>query len=295
MNILKGTGVALVTPFNEDHSIDIAGLQRLVNHQIENGTNYLVILGTTGENAVLSADESKLVVDTVRETAAGRVPLVLGLGGNNTQALCDRLAHLDTTGLSAILSVSPYYNKPNQEGIYRHYMALADASPLPIILYNVPGRTGANMTAATTLRLAQHPNIIGMKEASGNLSQCMEIAQHKPKDFLLISGDDAFTLPFLSIGMDGVISVICNAFPRQFSSLIQAGLAGDMATARNLHYLLLDSMNLIFEDGSPGGIKEILAHLQICGTTVRPPLYRVNEQVKQALIAACDKVTAHSK
>lgn len=290
MNALKGTGVALVTPFNEDFSIDILGLQKLVNYQIENGTNYLVILGTTGENAVLSAEESKVVLDTVRTTAAGRIPLVLGVGGNNTAALLERLANLDTTGLTAILSVSPYYNKPNQEGIYRHYMALADASPLPIILYNVPGRTGSNMTADTTLRLANHPQIIGMKEASGNLAQCMEIAQHKPKDFLLISGDDAYTLPFLAIGMDGVISVICNAFPRPFSSLIQAGLNGDMDKARQLHYALLDSMNLIFEDGSPGGIKEILAHLNICGSTVRPPLYQVNDKVKQALIAATDKL-----
>jgi len=291
MKQLKGAGVALITPFKSDLSVDYTALKKLVEHQIQNGTDYLVILGTTGESAVTTAQENEKIIATVKETNNGKLPLVLGMGGNNTSVLSEKIKSSSLDGMSAILSVSPYYNKPNQEGIYRHYTAIADASPLPIILYNVPGRTGSNVSAETTLRLAEHSNICAMKEASGNFSQCMEIIKHKPKDFLVISGDDAFTLPFISLGMDGVISVICNAFPKQFSEMVHAALNHNMAKAQELHYALLDSMNLIFEDGSPGGIKEIMKHIGICETEVRPPLYKVNDKVKQKLISATDILT----
>jgi 4-hydroxy-tetrahydrodipicolinate synthase len=283
MNQLKGTGVALVTPFKSDLSIDYEALKRLVEYQCTNNTDYLVVLGTTGESPVCSPDEMQRILATVLETNNNRLPIVLGMGGNYTDALVNKIKSQEISGLTAILSVSPYYNKPNQEGIYRHYIAVADASPLPIILYNVPGRTGSNMNAETTLRLAEHANICAMKEASGNFSQCMEIIQYKPDNFLVISGDDAFTLSFISMGMDGVISVICNAFPKSFSAMVSHALTGNYSEARKLHYALFDSMNLIFEDGSPGGIKEILNALVICETFVRPPLYKVNDKVKDKL------------
>lgn len=290
MKAIKGTGVALVTPFNEDYSVDHESLAKLVDHQCENGTDYLVILGTTGESPVVSKKEKQEIIETVKKANKGRLPLVLGMGSNNTLDLINELKNLDTEGLTAILSVSPYYNKPNQEGIYRHYMAVADASPLPVILYNVPGRTGANMTAETTLKLAKHPNICAVKEASGNFSQCMEIIQHKAEDFVVISGDDAFTLPFIAMGMEGVISVICNAYPRKFSDMIDRCMQGDFESAKTLHYELLDQMNLIFADGSPSGIKIILNELGICKTFVKPPLYEVNEKVKNMLIEANKKL-----
>lgn len=283
---LKGTGVALVTPFNSDFSVDYNGLKKLVEHQIANGTNYLVIMGTTGESPVISDEEKKKIIDLVKETNNSRLPLLLGIGGNHTLQIADKMKAQDIDGFSAFLSVSPYYNKPNQEGIFRHYTHLADNSPLPILLYNVPGRTGSNISAETTLRLAEHANILGTKEASGNFNQCMEIIAHKPENFSVISGDDAYTLPFISIGMDGVISVIANAFPAEFSSLVKLALEGDFKSAGKLHYQLLDSMNLIFADGSPGGIKVILEKLGICGTTVRMPLHGVNDQVKEALLAS---------
>lgn len=281
---LKGTGVALVTPFLKNKEIDFEGLTKLVNFQIDNGTNYLVILGTTGESPTISSIEKQAIIDHVKQVNNGRLPLVLGLGGNDTMALSESFKKQNFEGLSAVLSVSPYYNKPNQNGIYNHYQHIADLSPLPLILYNVPGRTGSNISTETTLKLAEHPNILGTKEASGNFSQCMEIIQHKPANFSVISGDDAFTLPFIAMGMDGVISVIANAFPKKFSEMVKLSLAGNTKAALPLHYELLDAMNLIFADGSPGGIKVILEALNICGVDVRMPLSDVSVSVREKLL-----------
>lgn len=288
--IFRGTGVALITPFKKDKSTDLEALKKLVRYQIDNGTNYLVILGTTGESPTISKTEKQLILDTVRTENNGRLPLVLGIGGNHTLEIAENMAHQDLEGISAILSVSPYYNKPNQAGIVQHYTHLADHSKLPIILYNVPGRTGSNVSTETTLKLAEHPNILGTKEASGNFTQCMDILKNRPADFAVISGDDALTLPFLSLGMDGVISVIANAYPKAFSDMVAAGLNGDFRTALPLHNQLLDAMNLIFADGSPGGIKVILNAMGIGETDVRMPLHDVSEKVKQELLACMRQV-----
>jgi 4-hydroxy-tetrahydrodipicolinate synthase len=290
LNKFKGTGVALVTPFHKDGSLDTESLKKLVKHQLDNGTDYLVILGTTGESPVINEKERALIIDTVKTENDGKLPLVLGIGGNDTLGVTNKLTTSDLSGLDGILSVSPYYNKPNQEGIYRHYVSIADKSVLPVIVYNVPGRTGSNISVETTLRLAEHPNICATKEASGNFGQCMEILKHRPDNFLVISGDDAYTFPFLTMGMDGVISVICNAFPKAFSQMVKAALENRIEESRKLHYQLLDSMNLIFADGSPGGIKVLLNALGICGETVRQPLYGVNPQVKQKLLDCIKKV-----
>lgn len=289
---LKGTGVALVTPFKSNMSIDFEALTKLVNHQIDNGTNYLVILGTTGESPTISKSEKQEIIQHIKSVNNGRLPLVLGIGGNDTLAVAENIKNQDVDGISAILSVSPYYNKPNQNGIYNHYKYIADSSPLPIILYNVPGRTGSNISVETTLKLAEHPNILGTKEASGNFSQCMEIIKNRPEKFLVISGDDAFTLPFIAMGMDGVISVIANAFPAQFSKMVALCLDGKISEAQSIHYQLLDAMNLIFADGSPGGIKVILEKLGICGVDVRMPLSEVNESVKAQLLGTVKMVNS---
>lgn len=280
----KGTGVALVSPFNADSSIDFDGLKKLVNFQIDNGTDYLVILGTTGETATLSPAEKQLIINCIKEANNSRLPLILGVGGNDTLNLVNTLKTQSFEGISAVLSVSPYYNKPNQNGIIAHYEMLADASPLPIIIYNVPGRTGSNISVETTLKLAEHSNIFGTKEASGNFSQCMEILKHRPANFSVISGDDAFTLPFIAMGMDGVISVMANGYPKKFSNMIGAALHGDFELAKKLHYELLDAMNMIFADGSPSGIKVLLEAQGVCKNIVRLPLFSVNENVKQQLL-----------
>ena len=285
----KGTGVALVTPFNADFSIDFEGLKKLVNHQIDNGTDYLVILGTTGETATINNSEKQQIIDCIKETNNGKLPLVLGIGGNDTMSLSNTLKTQNFEGLSAVLSVSPYHNKPNQNGIIAHYEMLADNSPLPLMIYNVPGRTGSNITVETTLKLAEHGNIFGTKEASGNFSQCMEIIKHRPANFCVISGDDAYTLPFIAMGMDGVISVMANAYPKKFSSMISACLAGNFEVAKPLHYDLLDAMNLIFADGSPSGVKILLEAQGICENVVRLPLFSVNEKVKQQLLETIDR------
>lgn len=281
---LKGTGVALVTPFKNDNSIDFDGLKKLVNHMIDNGVDYLVIMGTTGESPTISKQEKQSVLEAIRTENNGRLPLVLGIGGNHTLEVAEAMKFQDLDGISAILSVSPYYNKPNQQGIIRHYTHLADVATLPIILYNVPGRTGSNISTETTLKLAEHPNILGTKEASGNFTQCMDILKNRPENFSVISGDDALTLPFLSLGMDGVISVIANAYPKAFSDMVRLGLDNKFKEALPLHNQLLDAMNLIFADGSPGGIKVILEAMNICGTTVRMPLNDVSATVRQALL-----------
>ena|SRR2546428_2572075 len=281
---LRGTGVALVTPFNADRSVDFNGLKNVIEHVITGGVEYLVPLGTTGETATLNKEEKKKVFDYVLETNSGRVPVVAGIGGNNTYEIIETLKDFNTDGFSAILSVSPYYNKPNQEGIYQHYTMMADNSPLPIILYNVPGRTGSNMAAETTLRLAEHQNIIGIKEASGNFDQFMQIIKHKPDDFIFISGDDGITLPMIAVGADGIISVIGNAFPKDFSEMVRLCLKGDFATARPIHYKLIDLVNMLFAEGSPGGIKAFLKELHICGDTVRLPLANVSDNLYQQIV-----------
>jgi 4-hydroxy-tetrahydrodipicolinate synthase len=281
---LKGTGVAMVTPFDANGKVDHAALRRLTVFLIDGGLDYLVVMGTTGESVTLSKIEKEEVLKTVQETNAGRIPLVLGVGGNNTAELCEELRHLDTTGISAILSVSPAYNKPTQEGIYAHYKAVSENSPLPIILYNVPGRTGSNMTAATTLRLARDfSNIIGIKEASGNVEQCIDILKRRPSDFLVISGDDNLTLALIACGADGVISVVGNAFPKAFSDLVRSALGGDYVVARSLQYRLFDIINMLFAEGNPGGVKCALKELGICEEHMRLPLVPVSDALRQKL------------
>lgn len=270
---LKGMGVALVTPFKADKSIDFDALGRIIEYQIQNGVDYLVVLGTTSENPTLSADEREAIKDFVADRVADRVPMVLGVGGNNTAAVVSEARTVDTRRFRAILSVVPYYNKPSQEGIYQHYKAIAEASPLPVILYNVPGRTGVNMTAETTLRLAaEFPHIIAIKEASGNMVQVDEIIKHKPDDFMVISGDDAVTFPLITLGAVGVISVIGNAFPREFSRMVRLALAGDYAAARTIHHRFNDLFGLLFVDGNPAGVKCVLNAMGYCENELRLPL-----------------------
>jgi 4-hydroxy-tetrahydrodipicolinate synthase len=284
MQSLIGTGVALVTPFKTDFSVDVEGLKRIVNFQIENGIDYLVILGTTAESATLSQEEKELVIETVIEANQGRLPLVLGVGGNNTQRVVEELKTRDFTAFVAILSVSPYYNKPTQEGIYQHFKAIAEAAPVPVILYNVPGRTGSNMLPSTVLRLAtDFENIIAIKEAAGDLVQAMKIIEHKPAGFLVISGDDMITLPMILAGGSGVISVIGEGFPKQFSEMVRLGLNRKVEEAYKLHYLLADGIDLIFEQGNPAGIKEVFKLLALSENTVRLPLVTVNEDLAQRI------------
>lgn len=274
MNAFKGIGVALVTPFLEDLQVDYPSLERLINHVIDGGVDYLVLHGTTGESATLTASEKAQVLKATVAYNKGRVPLMLGLGGNATQKLIDEIERTDFYGVAGILSVSPYYNKPTQEGIIAHYHALADASPVPLVLYNIPGRTMSNLSAATTLSLSHHPNIIGIKEASGNLEQCMQIAASMPKDFLLLSGDDLLTKPMQSIGGSGVISVLANAIPTTFKVMIE----GDDASSQQAAYSLLKLNGLMYEEGNPVGIKNLLLHLGIIQTDqVRLPLLRASK------------------
>ena len=280
MNAFKGIGVALATPFLDDQRIDFESLKRLINHVISGGADYLVALGTTGEAATLSTSEKAQVLKACVEYNSGRVPLMLGLGGNATQKLLDEIETTDFYGVASILSVSPYYNKPTQEGIIAHYRALADASPVPLVLYNIPGRTMSNMTATTTLALSHHPNIVGIKEASGNLEQCMQIATSMPKDFLLLSGDDLLTKPMQSIGGSGVISVLANALPATFKTLIE----GDDASSQQAAYSLLKLNGLMYEEGNPVGIKNLLLHLGIIQTDqVRLPLLRTSQGLSEKI------------
>ena len=279
-----GVGVALVTPFSNEGAVDYNGLKKLVEHQIANGTDYLVVQGTTGESATLSADEKTAVLDFILEINSGKLPVVLGLGGNNTKQVASALEQLNANGLSGILSVSPYYNKPSQKGIIEHYKAISSSTDLPIILYNVPGRTSSNVVGQSTLELAhQVKNIVAVKEASGDLEQVMTIIKNKPKDFLVLSGDDALSLPHLSIGGDGVISVVANAFPKRFSTLVHAALDGDLALAKEKHYELFEIIQQLFSDGNPGGVKHVLKLLNICDDNVRLPLVNVNKQTADSL------------
>jgi 4-hydroxy-tetrahydrodipicolinate synthase len=280
MNAFKGTGVALVTPFLEDQQVDYPSLERLINHVISGGVDYLVVLGTTGESATLTASEKAQLLKASVEYNKGRVPLMLGLGGNATQKLIEEIEQTDFYGVAGILSVSPYYNKPTQEGIIAHYQALADASPVPLMLYNIPGRTMSNLTAATTLALSHHPNIIGIKEASGNLEQCMQIAASMPKDFLLLSGDDLLTKPMQSIGGSGVISVLANALPATFKTLIE----GDATSSQQAAHSVLKLNGLMYEEGNPVGIKNLLLHLGIIQTDqVRLPLLRASKGLSEKI------------
>lgn len=284
MKQFMGTGVALVTPFKSDLSIDFNALERLVSHCIEGGVEYLVVMGTTGENPSLSKSEKKQVLAAVIEAAAGQVPIVYGVGGNNTATLVEELKTEDYKGVDAVLSVSPYYNKPTQEGIYQHYKALSEASPLPIILYNVPGRTGSNMSAATTLRLARDfDNIIGIKEASGDLNQVMTIINERPEGFLVISGDDNLTFPMLALGANGVISVSGQAFPAVFTEMVRLALAGNFSAARPLHYRLFDITNMLFEEGNPGGVKACLDIQSLMEPYMRQPLWPISNDLRNRL------------
>ncbi len=284
MQALIGTGVALVTPFKSDFSVDTEALKNIVNFSIENGIEYLVVMGTTAENATLSAEEKELVINTVVEVNNGRLPLVLGVGGNNTLQVVNELKTRDFSAFDAILSVSPYYNKPTQEGIYQHFKAIAEASPIPVVLYNVPGRTSSNMLPSTVLRLANDfSNIVGIKEAAGDLVQAMKIIQHKPKDFLVISGDDMIALPMVLAGGAGVISVIGQGFPKEFSEMIRLGLNKKVDVAFEIQYKIADSIDMIFEQGNPAGIKEIFKTLKIAENVVRLPLVPVDEALSERI------------
>lgn len=284
--LLKGTGVAIITPFTKSGKVDFAGLTNVVNHIIKGKCEYIVVLGTTGETATLRTEEKMQVVAHIIKENKKRVPLVLGIGGNNTQEVIETIKHVDLSAFSAILSVSPYYNKPSQQGIYEHYKAIAQSTSKPIILYNVPGRTASNIGADTTLKLANDfKNIVAIKEASGNMEQCMTIINNRPKNFLVISGDDNLTLPLLACGADGVISVLANAYPKDFSEMVRCGLKGDFAAARKLHYKTFEITNQLFADGNPGGVKRALELMKICGPDVRLPLVKPNEGVQTKLKA----------
>lgn len=284
MNKLKGTGVALITPFNSDLSVDTNALTGLVENLINNGIDYLVVLGTTGEVATLTKSEKHLVIETVIKANNSRLPLVLGIGGNNTAALIEELKTTDLSAFEAVLSVSPYYNKPSQEGIYQHYKALAAVSPKPIIIYNVPGRTASNILPATIARLAVDvENIIGVKEAAGDVVQAMKLISLVPKDFLVISGDDMVTLPMILAGGHGVISVIAQGLPAEFSQMVKLGLERKVDEAYQLHYKIAPSIDMIFAEGNPGGIKALLHSKGMCKEVVRLPLVKVSEKLNKEI------------
>lgn len=287
----EGLGVALVTPFKADKSIDFGALERLVEFQIEAGVDFFVVLGTTGETPTLSRDEQRQIREFIRNKVDGRVPLVLGLGGNNTAAVLEDLRNLDLNGFSAILSVVPSYNKPSQEGIYRHFAEIAIHSPLPVLLYNVPGRTGVNMTASTCLRLAhEFKNIIGVKEASGNFVQIEEIIKNKPAHFEVISGDDGITYPLMTLGANGVISVIGNAFPKEFGKMVRKCLQGDFKGALPLHFQFTELFNLLFVDGNPAGVKCTLNALGMIENELRLPLVPTRLSTNEKIHAICDNL-----
>ena len=270
---LKGMGVALITPFKEDESVDYEALGRLVDYQVQNGTDYLVVLGTTAETPTLTEEEKRNIIDLVVSHVRGRIPIVLGVGGNCTRNVVEQLKNGNFTGIDAILSVVPYYNKPSQEGIYQHYKAIANATKLPIILYNVRGRTGVNMTAETTLRIAREfENVVAVKEASGNITQMDDIIKNKPDRFNVISGDDGITFPLVTLGAIGVISVIGNAFPREFSRMVRLALAGDYDSARTIHHSFTELFSLLFVDGNPAGAKSMLSMMGFIENKLRLPL-----------------------
>lgn len=284
-DIFRGLGVAMATPFDQSGKLDLEGLEKLTLHLIGNDVDFLVVQGTTGEAVTMSEDEKRLALDKVIEVNAGRTPVVLGFSGNDTAAQLEALDEWNLEGVDALLIASPYYNKPDQKGLYQHYKALAEASERPIILYNVPGRTGSNILPDTVIRLAEDfENIIGIKEASGDLGQVMDLIDRKPAGFPVLSGEDDLTLPIISIGGEGVISVVGNAYPRTFRRMVWAALQGDLKKAQADHYALLRVIGALFEEGNPSGIKELLMHLGICGNTVRPPLANVSYELSKRIL-----------
>ena len=288
---LKGMGVALITPFKEDGSVDYDALLRLVDYQLENGTDFLCVLGTTAETPTLTKEEKGKVKRTIIDRVNGRLPILLGVGSNSTQAVVDSVKNDDMTGVDALLVVVPYYNKPSQEGIYQHYKAVAEATDLPIVLYNVPGRTGVNMTAETTLRLANDfENIVAIKEASGNIAQMDEIIKNKPEGFDVISGDDGITFPLITLGAVGVISVLGNAFPREFSRMTQLALEGDYVNALPIHHQFAEMCNLLFVDGNPAGVKAMLSIMGMVENKLRLPLVPARQITCEKLSAAWEKI-----
>ncbi len=280
---LKGTGVALVTPFKKDKSIDFAALENIIDIQIQGGVDYVVTLGTTGESVVLSDEEKLAVFNCTVNKVNSRVPIVVGIGGNNTAEVIKSFSKFDLSKVVAILSVTPYYNKPSQEGLYQHYIALADAAPKPILLYNVPGRTGRNMTAATTIRLAAHPNIAGVKEAGPEMAQTIEILRDRPTDFLVVSGDDEIVMAQIACGMDGVISVAANAFPKPFSDMIRYCMAGDFSMAKRLNDLLVEGYSYMYEENNPAGIKAYMFEQGVIENELRLPLVPVSAGLQQKI------------
>ena len=274
----RGTGIAIVTPFSEDRSIDWVNFSKLINFWINGKVEYLVVLGTTGESATIHGEEKQKVFSFVNEITKGRVPIVAGIGGNDTSEILHGFKSFDLKGYDAILSVSPYYSKPNQEGLFQHYKKLDAATPLPIIMYNVPSRTGQNVTGETQVRIAKEcRNIFATKEASGDFSQIMYIIKNKPKDFMVISGDDAITLPMIACGADGVISVVANAYPKDFSEMVRLCLCGKFSEAQSLHYKYTDIINTLFAEGSPSGVKAYLNEMDLCSDAVRQPVWPVSE------------------
>lgn len=282
-NPFVGTGVALITPFNEDYSVDYKSLENIVEFTLSNGADFLVALGTTSEAPTLTQEEKNEVLKTIIRTANGRCPIMLGMGGNNTMSLVESMKNQDFTGVDGILCVVPYYNKPNQNGMKAHFKAVADNSPVPVVLYNVPGRVGVNLQSATCVELAQHPNIIAVKEASGNLQQIMEILRDKPSDFDVLSGDDGITQPMMALGAKGVISVAANGYPDVFCPMVTSMLNNDAENALSLHYKMLKMNNLIFADGNPAGIKALMASRGLCKNVLRLPLVPANESVQNAI------------
>lgn len=285
-----GTGVALVTPFRKQETIDFSKLELLINHIVESGADYIVALGTTSEAATLTETERHALQDFIVECVAGRCPIMLGLGGNNTLAVTDTIANTNFDGISGILSVAPFYNKPNQRGLAQHFKQVSETSPVPVVIYNVPGRTGVNITADTTLQLANEClNIIGIKEASGNVAQCMQILRNKPERFLLISGDDALTYPLVSLGAAGVISVMANALPKEMSTMVRHALKGDQKKALPLHYRMLPLMNAIFEEGNPTGVKALLEIEGHISNVLRMPLVKASKPLYNKIASLYDE------
>lgn len=293
---LSGTGVALVTPFHNLGTIDFTSLGKIIEHVISGGIDFLVALGTTSEAVTMSKDERSALMDYIVEIVGGRVPLVMGMGGNNTQEIIDTIKSHDFNGIQGILSVAPYYNKPQQKGLYYHFKNIAAASPVPVILYNVPGRTSSNISADTTLRLAhEFDNVIGVKEASGDLFQIMDIIRNMPDGFRVYSGDDALTFPILMLGGEGVISVVANAFPSEFSNMVKLARSGSKQKARALHYSLLDIIHALFEDGNPSGIKAALEVMGLCSNNLRLPLVKVNKTTYNKIQALIESYTTPIK
>ena len=287
-NPFVGTGVALITPFNEDFSVDYKSLENIVEFTLSNGADFLVALGTTSEAPTLTAEEKDNVLKTIIKSANGRCPIMLGMGGNNTMSLLNSIKNQDFNGVDGILSVVPYYNKPNQRGMKAHFEMVADNSPVPVVLYNVPGRVGVNLQASTCVELAEHPNIIAVKEASGNLQQIMEILRDKPSDFGVLSGDDGITQPMMALGAKGVISVAANGYPELFCKMVKSMMTHDNETALSLHYKILKMNNLIFADGNPAGIKCLMAYRNLCKNVLRLPLVPANEVVKKNIENECE-------